>query len=102
MSGNSTLKEATELFLNTKKCLADEGFTLRKWKTSDLQLREFIRENDQDIAQSTHQEVKPVSEDETSYAKLNLGDTVKTTEEYNKVIIKSLGFNGITILMSFY
>ena len=71
LSGSSRLKEATELFLNTKKCLADGGFTLGKWKTSDPQLREFIGKNDQDIAQSTHEEVKPVSEDEMSYAKLN-------------------------------
>ena len=71
LSGSSRLKEAIELFLNTKKCLADGGFTLGKWKTSDPQLREFIGKNDQDIAQSTHEEVKPVSEDEMFYAKLN-------------------------------
>ena len=101
LSGSSTLKEAIELFLNTKKCVADGGFTLRKWKTSDPQLREFIRENDQDIAQSTHEEVKPVSEDETSYAKLNLGDTVKTTEEYNKVLGLQWNYDSDEFLLTF-
>ena len=101
LSGSSTLKEAIELFLNTKKCLADGGFTLRKWKTSDPQLRELIRENDQDIAQSTHEEVKPVSEDETSYAKLNLGDTVKTTEEYNKVLGLQWNYDSDEFLLTF-
>ena len=47
--GSSNVEQAEKLFLQAKKCLTDGGFTLRKWKTSSPELREFICECDQSV-----------------------------------------------------
>ena len=49
LSGSSNEEQAKELFLQAKKCLTGGGFTLRKWKTSSPELREFISECDQSV-----------------------------------------------------
>ena len=44
LSGSPNVEQAKERFLQAKKCLTDDAFTLRKWKTSSPELREFISE----------------------------------------------------------
>ena len=90
LSGSSNEEQAKELFLQAKKCLTDDGFTLRKWKTSSPELREFISECDQSVEErpgpSTPLEEKPIIEDEIAFAKLNLGDNAELKEDCDKLL----------------
>jgi len=66
-SGNIT--EAYSLYCKARERMLDGGFSLRKWKTSDCELRQLIMEKEKD--ESTL--VVEAQKDEESFAKETLG-----------------------------
>ena len=52
-------------------------------------------------AQSTHEETKTIAVNETSYAKLDLGEVAKMNENYNKVLGLQWKFDSDEFILTF-
>ena len=78
ISGDNQVKSTCELYMKSKLCLAEGGFSLPKWRPSSPKL--MAMKGPELI------EAKPFVEDETSITKTTLGDTSETKQAHHKVL----------------
>ena len=89
MSGERNLEKCSLLYEESKKCLSEGGFNLRKWISNSPQLLELIRE-DRTRTKENCYEPQPVVEDTETYARVTMGhlEELDTKNEH-----KVLGLN---------
>eukprot|EP00794_Sanderia_malayensis_P011623 gene11623-biopygen9292 len=81
LKGASNRKEAFDLYLKAKGRMKERGFRLRKWKTSDVELSQKIKESEGMNERPTGQ----TCGEEMSYAKKMLG-VEKASDSKTKVL----------------
>ena len=91
-SGESTVERGFDLFVNSRKIMAEGGFNLRKWQSNSLQLRCLVQGcNKLSEHEASHQVTKgSFPEEDDTYAKTTIG---MDNAAYSQCEQKVLGVN---------
>ena len=100
VSGSNSVKEAFELFLKSKACLSEASFHLRKWASSSKELMSLIH-----MSEATQAHDNPiqsrVAEDQSTFAKLSIGQLETLDGGENKVLGHLWNRNEDTFIFKF-
>lgn len=88
-TGTNDIEEGYEIYKQSKQCLAQGGFNLRKWASNSGDLMKLIKEDCESVRGSEDQSTtgsEGIIVEDTSYAKIMLGDLNVDMNKEHKVL----------------